>query len=716
MELDVPVAQQSGEAAVLVYIDPARGSMEVLPTVARSTTSVRAVTTHLRADLLLGPAPASSSPLAGAQGLGSVTGYLVPVIHSMVQPAVSQLYDPSTSGWPIVDHGSAAIPDGFGPTIPATQVMASNLGIVPAAIVKGLSTAGFYADAGILASVQAAAHTPGITSDQMDALFSKFAGLPKDVRDEYVRQNLTASLALQGQPGFVALFNSATGPTASETWFATTVASSGVGVTLSQAAEPETGVLGHAANGFGTVLVKKAGDGPSTTVDGALPMSSFVFDYTKTSPVIETLKRFEGLTLDERRVVNDEVRAAFGLPKAVFETESVQGAGYTLHPGGAFIVRGDVFNVRLADPQTGLWIHDPNEGPAPGPGGVSIPYDDPNGRLDFVTLPGLPGFGVNVGSLVGLGGQDPLIRAITSITKATAPLVRQVAPEQVDIVSAPFKVTPDTALTATDSTVTFQADVPSPPAGGFRVRWDWGDGTTSDSVGSTGATHRSDPPGDYTATATLLSADGSRVLAVDTLQVKAPASPHWRLTWMEDTDTLGWSAVVPITVLLRDAIANPGSAMLSLDETSSGGTVLQLRVLAGGTWTTNNCCTRFAPALAGETRAPLGAMPSFVSPFGPLFNGYKATHWNQSTPDLGAGTMFGRANLGTFSYNVRNFGVQQGPQFVLQLEATRTGTTMVGTVSLIFWPIVDLLPNETIQYVELTPDFYRFNFLAERIR
>lgn len=41
---------------------------------------------------------------------------------------------------------------------------------------------------------------------------------------------------------------------------------------------------------------------------------------------------------------------------------------------------------------------------------------------------------------------------------------------------------------------------------------------------------------------------------------------------------------------------------------------------------------------------------------------------------------------------------------------------MVGTVTWLFWPIEDVLPGETLQYVEQTPDSDRYPFLAERIR
>ena len=60
MTLEVPVHPQPGEGVVLVFHDPLRNVMEVLPTIARTAATIRVVTKHLRPDLLLGPPPAAS--------------------------------------------------------------------------------------------------------------------------------------------------------------------------------------------------------------------------------------------------------------------------------------------------------------------------------------------------------------------------------------------------------------------------------------------------------------------------------------------------------------------------------------------------------------------------------------------------------------------------------------------------------------------------------
>jgi hypothetical protein len=64
MVLDIPVSQVPGAHVIMALYDPVRGVLEVMPTVARSATSVRVVTTHLRGELILGSVPANGAPAA----------------------------------------------------------------------------------------------------------------------------------------------------------------------------------------------------------------------------------------------------------------------------------------------------------------------------------------------------------------------------------------------------------------------------------------------------------------------------------------------------------------------------------------------------------------------------------------------------------------------------------------------------------------------------
>ncbi|MCC6773747.1 MAG: Ig-like domain-containing protein, partial [Gemmatimonadaceae bacterium] len=103
MTLDVPITRPAGEGLVLAFYDPVRGVMEVLPTVAQSDTSTRVVTTHLRADLLMGrPVTGVLARLGGA----GTAGALVPITFSLPQPTAQAAFNAATDAWPVLDYGA----------------------------------------------------------------------------------------------------------------------------------------------------------------------------------------------------------------------------------------------------------------------------------------------------------------------------------------------------------------------------------------------------------------------------------------------------------------------------------------------------------------------------------------------------------------------------------------------------------------------------------
>ena len=214
----------------------------------------------------------------------------MPVYMALPQPPVPPVINTATQSWPVIDNGSAAVPNGFGSTLPAFGVL-SAVGQQVANLVQGLSEPGTYADAGILGAVQSAAQNPGIDTQQLQAFFAKFNGTPKPGLDDLVSQVVTADLAITGNPGLLAMFKSGAGPTATETWFNNPIASDNTGFTILQPTASGTGSLGKVIAGFTGMMVQSTGDGPATTADGALPMSSFVFDYQKPLPFFDVIKQ-----------------------------------------------------------------------------------------------------------------------------------------------------------------------------------------------------------------------------------------------------------------------------------------------------------------------------------------------------------------------------------------------------------------------------------------
>ncbi len=296
---------------------------------------------------------------------------------------------------------------------------------------------------------------------------------------------------------------------------------------------------------------------------------------------------------------------------------------------------------------------------------------------------------------------------------------RQLVAQRVEFVRAPFSASlPELVVITPDSTTaSFQVDVPSPPSGGFRVRWEWGDGEVTEELDRTDASHTYTEVADFMIIlVTLLSANGTQVLAVDTVHVEGePATPHWRFTSMLNLSDLVPVAGEPLVSFLLQMVASPGTALLAIDEVPGGSSELSLRIRNSGTWNDGNCCPAGATVQAGVTRQRVGSSPSTFTAVGPYFNGFGEAGWTQSSTDLGAGSVTGREVVGTLSYNVRDAGTQIGPRLYLHLQGVRSGRTMTGTILLVYWPILDPQPFESVRYVD-TPDAFEFSFTAERIR
>jgi len=702
MTLDVPIQRPAGEGLVLAFYDPARRVMEVLPTVAQTDNSTRVITKHLRADLLMG----QSLPglWAGSAGGGPI-GALVPIAFSLPQPAVANV---AINPWPVVDYGSVAQPTGFGAAIPALQVAAAAANVATSNVVKPLSTPGFYADAGILGAVQDVASSPGISAQDLTGLAAQFAATPKAQRDDLIQQNIAASLALTRKPTLAVLFPISSGPTPSGTVYANPIGATLGGITAVLPTQSANGTLGKVASGFQSMPAKVVGDGPSTAVDAALPLPSFVFNYSKPSSAMQVIKQYQGTTPAQRKALNDQLSATFNMQRPALEVESVPGGGWLSSVAGALqVVRGDDLKIRVAG------------------GGTLAMYNSESGQV-FGSPSGIISAAE---ALIGPQGAPPeAFTVLSSLVEAIGGggLVtrRQHVPFDQEFRRSKFRVNPDTAQITTDSTTArFDATVADPPGGGFRITYDWGDGTTSDHQNTTTTTHKYATTGNYTVIIRLRSADGTVELANTYAYVRSGMSPHWRLTSMENADTLDLNVPLPIAVILQQAIASPSSAMISVDDIGLGITTMTLRINLTGPWTENNCCAPLAPT-SNELRASLGTTPNVGTAATYFaFEGYTESRWSQTTTDLGAGSMDGQYPNGSFSYEFRPpLGpaepsiFKSGPEYVLRVTATRSGTAMSGVITFIYWSFEDALPTEPHGYFDTFTTSYSFPFTAVRIK
>src|SRR5690606_32026278 len=101
---------------------------------------------------------------------------LIPLVLDAMESTAASLNE-----WPVLDHGSAAFPDGHGTGIAAMELVATARGIPPlSGIVKTLSIPGFYGEAGPLAAAQIAQATVGAAlSGSLSQMTSIYDKLPK---------------------------------------------------------------------------------------------------------------------------------------------------------------------------------------------------------------------------------------------------------------------------------------------------------------------------------------------------------------------------------------------------------------------------------------------------------------------------------------------------------------------------------------------------------
>lgn len=697
LTLDIPITTPAGRAVLVALRDPVRGTMELLVPVARTATNITVVTTHLRGDLLpdrpSGTVARHANGTQPRQATAVSLGQLIPLSFVLPLFTVPPVINPATDAWPVLDNGFANLPTGFGPAIPALIALNHKVGGAPfASFVKGLAQPGFYAEAAPLASVVIAqqrmsAALAGVTSS-LDNLLRQN---PKLSRDIMMHQFISGNIALLKSVTAVAF----TRPSQVDAGYGVAYSSSPAGLGISASTSQLLIALGFdPAKGFDAPAVKQTADGTPVTTDGILPLPSTILPFDQLTDLLVPLQQMPGLSPQARRAFNQQLAALAGLPTFPFESRVLiqdPWLPFTTEPA---VIRSFGSTYRL-----------------PAFSGTVLGHLQLNGALAFQSI----------GSALGLGSTP----AITSLPRSVAtPFVispatsvlgslKQLAAQVLDIVWAPFEVTPDPTQLDASNGVSFDASVPLPPSDGFRIVWDWGDGKTSNNLGLTSATHTYDVAANYTVTATLRGATGS-VLGADTMSVTSAASPFWRITSMVDQDELLEPGdTSPFQVLLARLLAVPNSGLIAIDNDGNGKTSIRLRVLPNAPWAPNLCCPTAQP-LPGEMRQTLGERPTVTYSVGPFFSGFGTSEWTQSTGDLTTGTLRGQYVAGgTVSRLIKGAGTQVGPVDFIRIVATRNGPTMTGTITVYAW-----FPDETTGEVDpvTEPSSYVLSFTAQRLR
>ena len=697
MTLDIPIPRTAGRATVIALYDPARRTMEVMPTVARTATTIRVATAHFRADLLLGPAAVAPAGVAFGASRGITIGSLIPLDFLLPAPPVPLLIDPATDRWPVLEHGSAQAPNGHGAAIAGFEALNLALrGPAMSSLVKGLAEPGFYAESAPLGTlVQGFRRLLRSLDPVLQELNEQLRPLPKPERDELVSQTMSANLALRGVTP--AVFITSTGIS---DVFANAIGSSDGNLTLIRGAIKAVLQLGRTpATGFGTTEVEATVGGPSQSASGLLPLPSMVLPFETLRDLHGELQQIAALAGKARAVLNKAIADKAGLPEVTMEQEVVAGGGWEPIVDDKLTLRSSKATIRIPSLGGGFVISFPTSGAEAG-------------RSDSRSL--LIGAGA---VLAGLSSEPTPI--VVSPFIRISGLVKQMTARVLEAVKAPYQVTPDNfKLTGDLREVVFDAAVPSPPVGGFRIKWDWGDGKTSENLSLTNATHTYDKQGDYQVISTLLAAESRAVLSADTVMVDFDPAPFWQITSLVDEDELLDTSEPdgsdPFWALARRVLAVPQSGLIAIEEEPGGQTVLRLRVLPTTTWSLSNCCPTSLAPLPGEQQLSLGVSPSVSYSVGPFFAGYNVSRLAQSTTDLETGTVTGQfVHGGLISRAIEDGGTQAGPRDLTRFSATRSGRTMTGTIEVYGWGI-DLETGEVTK--DGNPSASRLTFTAVRLR
>jgi hypothetical protein len=704
MTLDIPVTRAANEDVLIALYDPTRRIIEVMPTVGRTPTSVRVMTGHLRADMLVGRPRSVATLRTGEPPAGQVShsganpsAYMLQIALSLPLQPVAPVLNPAVDGWPVSDHGSTYFPTGHGPAIPGLVHLGAALSAGLSQKVIPLPRPGFYADAAPLATVvDARRQLSGLTStiEQMNVAM---AGLSKAIRDEMVHHNVVGGMGLTGNSTVVALMPAP----GLEPVYANTV--SGTETTFS-AISPAQAIMNQliraVTGGYEPLSVLPSADQPPVTVDGVIPLPSFVFQGVGLSTMSTTLNA--PLGSPQREAGNRAMSASAGFPAEGMDLMPVlSGQWRSVNVGTPIAIRDGDAALSLASYWDREFLMNSLIGLA------EVARVDLSGP-SFVEISSLPDFTA-----------APELGQVQYVITPTGTMmggIKQSGSFTITLVKATFKVSPATVDLPANRRVDLVAEVPLPPTGGFRIKWDWGDGTTpTETVNVLTATHTYAQSDDYVVKVTLQeNTAGREPLAEQVVAVKgAVAAPFWRILTLSDADNLlgGLHGGGDEEFLaLQRVVQDPTAGMISIEQNGNA-TELRIRAKQTGVWSANDCCPVPGYNPATEWKLPLGFAPAVSHPVGPFFAGWGTSFWNQSTQALDSGTLTGQYVPRVMQYLIFNQGAQTGPAGGFRFSATRNGNMMTGEITVHIW-LVDVSGTGEVSGTRV----FRLPFTAVRMQ
>ena len=540
MTLRIPVTRVAGSTPLFVMLDPVRNRMEMVPIVASDASSITVAAAHFNASLIAGPSAPGS--LRGDASLVGLEGYGFPVHASLTALGLSpaELDAAFSNLWPAPEIGSYAFPQGHGPAIPVMGILGKIQNLPFASTIKTVPTLGTLADTAALAGlvIMAKRHFNGTApvSGVLSDLAALYASLTPFSRDELTSLNLRGMLLTARLPQLM-LFSERLSdvPTGrvGRGMFASLVRLTPTTLWFTAPADPSSaGQLTMGSSGFLSRAFKQTADGASTPAEAVLPVGgSFLFPLEQYADVPAMITNALSSVGTLRQTLNNQIAALAGFPKVTLEVQGTTGAAWA--PDDApLVIRDSTAKIRaVCEDCTGAipQYSEPTQQTVATSRGTCT-----GGALSIIGA-GCGGSGMF--DALGLGNLSGAVLSTVNSTDLVGQLqtaFRPLIPLNTPLLQRILKVQPATQSLGTGVVGSFSAPVLDPPAAGFGMEWDWGDGTakTLNQNVST-ATHSYATSGTYTVTATLKRSNTAVLPGLTLAVAKAVVTvgfPVWRIT------------------------------------------------------------------------------------------------------------------------------------------------------------------------------------------
>ena len=248
------------------------------------------------------------------------------------------MLDPSSSRWPVIDHGWFQAPNGLSAGISALQSLAGTFSAQLGNTITPLGRPGFYPEKGPLAAALIAQAEVLASNFIYASIHASLAALSKADRDELVYDNIVAALALSTNPVPVALFDNGTIPAL----FATVIAGNNTSLTMINPAEnaPVTWQR-QATDVFSALVTRVVADQPPVTVSDAVPVTSFTTRFEKIGRTLNDLTTLVGLSGTMRQQKNDAIADLVGIPAVPLQVQAGPGLPPVPVENDTVVVRGE---------------------------------------------------------------------------------------------------------------------------------------------------------------------------------------------------------------------------------------------------------------------------------------------------------------------------------------------------------------------------------------